>query len=99
MNVEISDQVTKQIEAVLANVDHNADHAKVALSINRIVERVAADDQLLLSFLVEDPTEEEMAANLERIDRGMADVEAGRTRPMREALDDIAGKLGLSINR
>jgi prevent-host-death family protein len=38
--------------------------------------------------------EVEMARNLEMIDRGMADVRAGRTRPAREALQEMVEKLG-----
>ena len=34
-----------------------------------------------------------------RIKRGMADFEAGRTRPAKQALQQIADELGLKLNR
>ncbi|QDU98593.1 hypothetical protein [Lignipirellula cremea] len=95
MNVEISDQVTRQIEAILAQ----SGRTEVASSISRIVERVAADDQLLLSLLLEEPTAPELAQSLELIDRSMEEVAAGQTEPMKEALREIAAKYKLKIDR
>lgn len=42
--------------------------------------------------------EVEMARNLELIDRGMADVRAGRTRPIREAFKEMIEKLGGTLS-
>ena len=39
------------------------------------------------------------AETLEGIRRGVADVEAGRVRPAKEALQEIAERLGLKIDR
>ena len=41
----------------------------------------------------------ELAETLRRIDRGMQDVEAGRGRPLRDAVREIADELGLKLAR
>lgn len=40
----------------------------------------------------------EIAESLTLIDRSMEDIEAGRVRPMREAIRDIADELGLKLD-
>lgn len=42
---------------------------------------------------------QEMAESVKSIERGISDVEAGRSRPAHEAMDDIAKKFGFSIER
>jgi putative addiction module CopG family antidote len=39
------------------------------------------------------------AATLELMERSLADVDAGRTRPAKQALREIAADLGLSLDR
>jgi hypothetical protein len=39
------------------------------------------------------------AATLELIKRSMGDIDAGRTRPARQALCEVAANLGLSLDR
>jgi len=41
----------------------------------------------------------ELAKSLQMLDRSMADIKAGRTRPAKQAIRDVAKKLGLQINR
>lgn len=41
----------------------------------------------------------ELAEGLRRIDRGMKDVQAGRGRPLMEAVREIADELGLKLAR
>ncbi|HYO26602.1 MAG TPA: hypothetical protein VEQ85_16795 [Lacipirellulaceae bacterium] len=55
------------------------------------------DDQIEAKY--EELSAAEMAESLAAIDRGMADVAAGRTKPVREALREIADKLGLQLDR
>ncbi len=42
---------------------------------------------------------EEMLKSLEMIDKSMEEVKAGRTRPMQQALKDIAYKHNITIDR
>jgi len=44
-------------------------------------------------------SEDELAASLEMIRQGEQDIAAGRTQPMREALQQIAEQHGLKINK
>ena len=46
-----------------------------------------------------DLSPEEMTESVRSIERGIADVEAGRSQPAREAMDDIANKFGFTIPR
>ena len=39
------------------------------------------------------------AATLELVERSMADIDAGRTRPAKQALREIAADLGLTLDR
>ena len=52
---------------------------------------------------IEDPrgelSEEELRESMEMIRRGEEDIGAGRTQPLREALEEIAQKSGLKINK
>ncbi len=41
----------------------------------------------------------ELAESLERLERGMSDVEKGRTSPAKQALQQLAKKLGLKLDR
>jgi hypothetical protein len=43
--------------------------------------------------------EDELNASLQMIKRGEEDIAAGRTQPMREALEEIAEQNGLNINK
>lgn len=43
--------------------------------------------------------DQEGLRSLEMIDKGMEDVRAGRTRPMREAIRQIANELGVKLPR
>jgi len=45
----------------------------------------------LFKEMVGSLSEEELAASLKAIDRGFADVDAGRTRPLREVFADLGG--------
>jgi hypothetical protein len=44
-------------------------------------------------------TDDELAAGLAMIDRGMEDARAGRTRPAKAALQEIADEFGLKIKQ
>ena len=46
-----------------------------------------------------DEEAKELAENLAALERGVADVRAGRGRPMKEAIRDIANELGLKLDR
>lgn len=65
MNIEISDQASKQIEALLGITDQAA--------ISRIVERVASDKQLLMSLVLDAPSD----ADIEAVREGIAESDAG----------------------
>lgn len=41
----------------------------------------------------------ELAKSLQMLDKSMADIKAGRTRPAKQAIRDVANKLGLKIKR
>jgi hypothetical protein len=54
-----------------------------------------------LSFLIvgdefESPSEQELKASADQIERAMASVRAGRTRPAKDALREIAAEFGLN---
>lgn len=42
---------------------------------------------------------DELAKSVASIERGLADVEAGRSQPAHEAMDEIANKFGFTIPR
>jgi len=41
----------------------------------------------------------ELADSIQAIERGLADARAGRTRPLKDAVRDIAAELGLELHR
>jgi len=49
--------------------------------------------------LFEDPTSEELSASLAMCDQGMKDAKAGRGTDAKEAIAQIAGRLGLKLDR
>lgn len=62
-------------------------------------------DGLLASLAaepIEDPrgllTEEQLRESVARMEQGEADIEAGKGREMKDALNEIADKYGLKIN-
>jgi len=84
MNVEISDQTTKRIAAVLGSFDPS--------TINLIVGRVAADEQLLMLLTADEPSEEDLQA----IREGLEDVAAGRTQRFSEFDAELRKGMGFT---
>lgn len=82
MNVEISDQTTKRIAEVLGSSDPS--------TINLIVGRVAADEQLLMLLTADAPNEEDLQA----IREGLTDVAAGRTQRFSEFDAELRKDMG-----
>ncbi|OYP28466.1 hypothetical protein [Rhodopirellula sp. MGV] len=91
MNIEISDQSTRSIEKALGTTD--------PVVISRLFERIVSDEQLLQSYLVEDPTDDELRQSLAMCDRGSQEMEEGKAQPADEALRKIAQKHGLNVDR
>jgi hypothetical protein len=64
-------------------------------------------DQYVLSLILREEdeatdeplTQEELDESLAMLERGMEDVNAGRTQPAKEALEEIAKEFGLKIRR
>lgn len=84
MNVEISDQTTQRIQAIIGMLD--------PVTINTILKRIADDEQLLLSLTRSEPTEQDLQATRD----GLEDVAAGRTQPFAEFDAELRSELGLS---
>ena len=84
MQIEISNEATKRIQAVVGNAD--------PATINRIFDRVAMDEQLLLSLLA-DPISTEDA---EAIKEGIADYEAGNVQSVDEVDAELRQQFGFS---
>ena len=59
---------------------------------------MAADASLLAELLTDDPSDAELAASLEQIDRSMENVRAGNVRPIEDAMRDIAKDLQFTAN-
>lgn len=72
MNIEISDQATKRIQAAIGTTDPKL--------VGQIIERIAQDEQLLLSYCFADPSD----ADLKAIREGIDDAQAGNTQPLGE---------------
>jgi hypothetical protein len=70
MNIQLSDDATKKIEAVIGTSDPE--------TVSRFFERIAGDEQLLQSFMLDDPNEEDIQA----IREGIADADAGRVQSL-----------------
>lgn len=52
-----------------------------------------------LGAFEEPPAELELSESLRAIDRGIEDMKAGRGRPLKEAVREIAEELGLRLER
>lgn len=91
MNIEISEQVSKRIEAIIGTSD-------VAV-IRRLVERIAEDEQLLQSLMQDPPSDSDLRESLAACDRGREDVAHSKTVPMKQALSEIASELGIKLDR
>ena len=63
----------------------------LVLTVNGKAEVVLRDAQLYQQLMEEFDRLQDLA-----LQRGLEDVAAGRTRPMREALEELAGKHGIS---
>lgn len=72
MNVEVSEETAKRIEAIFGVTDGEI--------LARILDRVATDEQLLKSLFMDDPSEQDLQA----IREGIADAETGRVRSIEE---------------
>lgn len=91
MNFELSDQATRNIQAAIGTTDPGI--------IQQIIERMASDAQLVQSFAIRDLTEEELQESLAMCDRGVQDIEDGKTQLANDALREIAIKHGLNVNQ
>jgi len=89
MNIELSDQFTRKIEAAIGT----SDPAIVA----QILERMVSDEQLVKSFVLEDQTDAEIQESVAMCDRGMQNIAEGNTQPAKDAMRDIAAKHGLKV--
>lgn len=84
MNVEISFQTTKRIAEVLGSSDPEV--------INLIMQRVAADERLLVLLAADEPNE----GDIQAIREGLEDVAAGRTLPFSEFDNRLREELGFA---
>ena len=84
MQFEISTEATRRIEAIIGKADQ--------AMINRIFDRVAMDEELLLSLL-DDPVSAEDA---EAIREGIADYEAGNVQSVDEVDAELRHRFGFS---
>jgi len=84
MNVEISDQTTKRIAEVIGSSDPS--------TINLIIGRVAADEQLLMLLTADEPSEEDLQA----VREGLEDVAAGRTQNFSEFDAELRKEMGFT---
>lgn len=89
MNIEISDQTTKKIEAVIGTSDPE--------TVGRFLERIAQDEQLLQAFMLEDPSDEELRESAAMCERGMEDIKAGRSKPFDDAMNSVRDRLGFEL--
>jgi len=64
-----------------------------------MIERIAANDQLLLTLLLPEQSEEALNQSLGMIDRSMEEMAAGKGEIMQDALQEIAEKYQLKIDR
>ena len=71
-NIQISDEATKKIEAVIGTRDPQ--------TMGAFFERFAEHEQLLQAVMVDDLSDEDVQA----IQEGIADYEAGRVTPLAE---------------
>lgn len=86
MNINPSDiQLTPKLQIAIAHY---------AALEGKTCEEVLADRFPLL----EEPTEEQLSDSLKMCDQGMADAAAGKGTEAREAIADLAGRLGLKPN-
>lgn len=81
MNIEISEHTAKQIEAIVGVSDQ--------ATLSRIMDRIASDEQLLLSLAFE-PNESDVDA----IREGLADVDAGQVQPFSEFDAELRKEMG-----
>lgn len=91
MNVEISDQVAMQIQAIVGHSDKSL--------IEKILERVAGDEHLLRALVLDDRTEHEIRASAEQCERGMENIRAGNCEPLDQAMRSIADDSGFDVKR
>ena len=88
MNIELTDEQY----ASLNNKAIAAGFADAGTFIKALADESQEDPRSPL-------TEEELAASVQMLRDSEADMAAGRTRDLREALQDIAVKNGLTIDR
>lgn len=84
MQIEISEQASKSIQAALGSSDQAV--------VSHFVERIALDEQLLLSLLVEPPSESDLQALREAID----EADAGLGRPFSEFDQEFRKEMGFA---
>ena len=89
MNIEISAQTARNIQAALGTSD--------PAIISGVVERMVADEKLVKSFLEEPPSEDQRLESLRLCDQGMEEIARGEVRPAKEAIGDLATRHGLKI--
>ena len=99
-NVSIQDETDRMVRVFLARTglkkgDLSAfvDAAVQAEILRRQAKELQDKDPEL-----SDEDAREVARNLAAIERGIADVRAGRGQPMKEALREIADELGLDLD-
>ncbi len=83
-NIQLSDEATKKIEAVIGTSDPK--------SMEAFLERLADQEQLLHAALIGEPT----VGDLHAIREGIADYEAGRVRPLAEFDKEFRDEMGFA---
>jgi len=75
------------------------DHFEGFIASQVVTGRYGNRSEVIRAALREMEERQRKAATLELMQRSMADLDAGRTRPAKQALREIAADLGLSLDR
>ena len=98
--------IAPEITSVAEHRDHLAEHLRRVNETGQPLV-IAADaaggtpEAVLLSPSAYDKLldEAELAASLAALDRGMEDIKAGRTRPAKQAIEEIAARHGVKLDK
>jgi len=75
------------------------DHFEGLIASQVVTGRYGNRSEVIRAALREMEERQRKAATLELMQRSMADFDAGRTRPAKQALREIAADLGLTVDR
>ncbi|EMB13909.1 hypothetical protein [Rhodopirellula europaea] len=90
-HIEISDQAVKQIETVIGTSDPKA--------IASVIERMAQNEEAITTAWFENRSEDEIRSSAADCDAAALRVEAGESKPFRQALQEVADNIGVDLNR